>query len=226
MKRVLVVEDGPLNQKLFALHLRDAGYEVDVAPDGATGVEKIMDGSYEIVLMDIQMPVMNGFEAMRAVRAWEKAVGRKSVPILALTAYDSAEEAKSAELAGCTEYLVKPVERGKLLETIAKMEAGSLATAKTEKSARSSSLEDIIPPFLDNVRMNVAAMCAALSQGNLDQLRTSGRMLHTQAATLGFVFLAELGANIERDAVVGAHSACAMSLQKLATALDALDVGE
>ena len=111
--QVLVVEDSPDNQVLLSIFLKRAGATVDLANNGIDGVEKALTGNFDIVLMDIQMPKMDGYAAMRKLRA----AGYKR-PIIALTAHAMKEEREMCFAAGCTKHLAKPVNRELLIEMI------------------------------------------------------------------------------------------------------------
>ncbi|HWH08596.1 MAG TPA: response regulator, partial [Candidatus Thermoplasmatota archaeon] len=114
---ILLVEDNAVNQKVAALMLRRLGYEPDVATNGAEAVEKATTGSYDVVLMDIQMPEMDGLEATRRIRA---ACGDARPRIVALTAHALAGERERCLAAGMDDYLTKPLEQKKLREALAR----------------------------------------------------------------------------------------------------------
>lgn len=111
--KVLVVEDSEDNQLLMKHILSGKGIDVDFANNGIEGVEKALQGTYDIVLMDIQMPVMDGHEATRKLRSkgFEK-------PIVALSAHVMKEEIAKSLDAGCNEHLVKPLDSKKLFEVL------------------------------------------------------------------------------------------------------------
>ncbi len=111
--RILLVEDSPDNQKLIGIYLKAAGYQFDIADNGKAGVEKAMANHYDVVLMDIQMPVMDGHAAVRMMRS-----NGYQGPIIALTAHAMTEERARAKVSGFTDYLTKPLEREKLLASI------------------------------------------------------------------------------------------------------------
>jgi PAS domain S-box-containing protein len=107
--RLLLAEDNPVNQKLAVILLQKAGYLVDAVDTGTQAVEKIQTNSYSVVLMDVQMPEMDGFQATRLVRAWESQTGRH-VPIIAMTAYAMAGDRERCLDAGMDDYITKPLE--------------------------------------------------------------------------------------------------------------------
>lgn len=111
--KVLVVEDSPDNQELLRIILEKQGANFSLAKDGLEGVEKALAGSYDIVLMDVQMPGIDGHEAVTRLRA-----RRYKTPIIALTAHAMREEFDRAIRSGYTDYLTKPVNRKSLIDTI------------------------------------------------------------------------------------------------------------
>jgi PAS domain S-box-containing protein len=104
--RVLVAEDNPVNQRVTVLILEDLGHRVDVVADGEAAVRAATDGGYDIVLMDCQMPVLDGYDAARAIR---RSPALRDLPIIALTAAASNEDRNRCVTAGMTGYLTKPV---------------------------------------------------------------------------------------------------------------------
>ena len=112
MLRVLLVEDNELNRDMLSRRLRKKGYEVEMAVDGAQGVEMARVGGHDIILMDMSLPVIDGWEATRQIRATE---GLDAIPIIALTAHAMAGDREKAMDAGCTDYDTKPVEIERLL---------------------------------------------------------------------------------------------------------------
>ena len=104
---VLVVEDNEINQKLIMLMLEDFGYEVCIAGNGKQGVDAYKNGTFDLILMDIQMPVMDGFMATLKIRSLEKKTGRH-VPIIAVTAHSMPGYKKKCLQAGMDNYLAKP----------------------------------------------------------------------------------------------------------------------
>lgn len=118
-KRVLLAEDDKINSKVAARQLKKLGYEVDTAMDGQEAVDAMQHTSYGLVLMDCQMPVMDGFEATRTIRRIETTRSSRKVPIIAMTANFSAEDRERCKEAGMDDFITKPVKikvLGELLE--------------------------------------------------------------------------------------------------------------
>ena len=116
MPRVLLVEDNEMNRDMLSRRLIKAGYEVAMAFDGAQGVEMARAGGHDIILMDMSLPVIDGWEATRQIRAIDALRG---VPIIALTAHAMAGDRDKALEAGCSDYDTKPVELPRLLAKMA-----------------------------------------------------------------------------------------------------------
>ena len=106
MKRILVVEDNDTNLYLIRFMLKKSGYEVIEARDGASGVESAVKEKPDLVIMDIQLPDINGLEATKRIRASKAG---SDLPIVALTSYAMTGDREKALAAGCTGYVEKPI---------------------------------------------------------------------------------------------------------------------
>ncbi|SBT12770.1 hybrid sensor histidine kinase/response regulator [Vibrio celticus] len=115
---VLVVEDSRVNQQVAKMMLKKLGFEVDIADNGEIGVEKFKANEYEMIFMDCQMPILDGFEATKQIRALEEG-SSKHIPIVALTANVVQRDKHLCFDVGMDEFLPKPVNQGKLREIVA-----------------------------------------------------------------------------------------------------------
>jgi CheY-like chemotaxis protein len=115
MSDILIVEDNPVNQKLIAFLLARAGYSYEVADNGADALQRLDKTTFKLVLMDMMMPVMNGYDATKAIRANPKT---KHVPVIALTANALKGEDDKCRAAGCSDYLAKPYSKDQILNAI------------------------------------------------------------------------------------------------------------
>jgi two-component system sensor histidine kinase/response regulator len=119
---ILVAEDSPDNRLLIQIYLKDCGYRLSFVEDGQSAVEHFAAGRFDLILMDIRMPVMDGLAATRAIRATENARASRSIPIIALTADASAEDRRVSCEAGCDDHLSKPISKVKLMQVIKEYE--------------------------------------------------------------------------------------------------------
>jgi len=117
-KKLLLVEDNPINQKLAMALLTKAGYDCNLANNGREAVEAVMSRKYDLVLMDVQMPEMDGFEATRIIREREGAA--RHTPIVAMTAHAMAGDREKCIEAGMDDYTSKPLKRDSALAVISK----------------------------------------------------------------------------------------------------------
>lgn len=117
-KAILLVDDSDDNRQLIIFYLRKSSYNIDIARDGKECIDKIKEKRYDLVLMDIQMPIMDGYAATKEIREWERETNHNPVPIIALTANAFKEDKEKSINAGCNAYLTKPINKEKLIETI------------------------------------------------------------------------------------------------------------
>jgi CheY-like chemotaxis protein len=113
--QILLVEDNPSNQMVATLMLKSAGYVIDCVDNGLLGVNALRDRDYDVVLMDLHMPVMDGIEATREIRKLE---GREFVPIIGLTASALKSDRQACLDAGMTDHLGKPVDWPELIKLL------------------------------------------------------------------------------------------------------------
>jgi len=105
---ILVVEDDFLNQKIIQMNLEKKGFKVDIASNGQEGLNKYISNSYELIFMDIQMPVMDGIECTKEIRKFELQEN-KYTPIIAFTAYSTPEYKNAYAKAGMDDFMTKPI---------------------------------------------------------------------------------------------------------------------
>ena len=116
--RVLLVEDSLDSQVLIRSYLQRSPYRLDIADHGAIALERFKKSAYDLILMDMQMPVMDGYEATRAIRAWEQEQDLPPTQIIALTALALKEEGVKILAAGCDAHMTKPIKKQILMEVL------------------------------------------------------------------------------------------------------------
>jgi len=119
-RKILFADDDEDNQVLLRLYVKNSGHDVHFADDGLDAVEKIKKSIFDIIFMDIQMPKMDGYEAVKIVREFELKSRRKRAPIIALTAFTSKEDLQKAIDVGCDDFASKPVARDEIFRLIDK----------------------------------------------------------------------------------------------------------
>ncbi len=195
--RILLADDSEDNRFLVRGYLRDTGCAIDEVTNGAEVVEKFKDGIYDLVLMDAEMPVMDGYSATRAMRAFEKARVGPETPILALTAH-ALKEARDRSLeAGCTDHLTKPITKTALLEAISRY-APVAPSIEVE-----SWLKPVIPAYLEKRRADVGKLRFALEQSDFDTVRTLGHQMAGSGSGYGFAAITDIGFVLEESAIAG-----------------------
>jgi len=116
---ILLVEDESINQKLVAAVLKKIGFQVDLADNGMEAVQMVRGQHYCLVLMDIQLPEISGYEAVRQIRSMEEREGRKRLPIIAMTADDSREIRRKCMATGMDDFISKPIQPDLLMARLA-----------------------------------------------------------------------------------------------------------
>ena len=132
--RLLMVEDSESSRAAIGEHLRDEQFDLEEAENGAVAIDKFQAARFDLILMDIRMPVMDGYEAIQRIREWEKSHGLARTPIIAFTASSLEEDVQHAVESGADLHIAKPVTRDALAQAIR-----SLLHLESEASARGKS---------------------------------------------------------------------------------------
>ena len=207
--RVLVVDDNAVNLRVATLMLRRMGYQVDEAGDGEAAVIAAGATRYDAVLMDCEMPVMDGYAAAAAIRRLGDGFGQ--VPIVALTASVMKADVDRALAAGMDSHVAKPIDPAKLEAAMAHLPAAPAreatpaavdtgAFADLMDAIGPDELEAVVAAFLSELDADQKAISRAVRDRDLDVARRTAHTLKGAAATLGAVQLAEVAAGIESAA--------------------------
>ncbi len=145
--RVLLVEDNPVNQTLSRRLLEKSGHQVVVAGNGKEALAMLDCQSFDLVLMDLEMPVMGGLEATAAIRAGEQGSGRR-LPIIALTAQKGSDVRQAALAAGMDAYLTKPVQGPRLLQAVTEAVLHGGAQSRGQRSEVRSQRSEVRSPLV------------------------------------------------------------------------------
>src|SRR5688572_15981262 len=214
---ILLVEDSLDNSTITVAYLQDnTPYRVDIAENGAIGYEKFTAGHYDLVLMDRQMPVMDGLTATRAIREWEGANHRPPTPIIALTASALKGDKEKCLAAGCTAYLTKPIKQEVLLKAI--KEHSTIVVRADPKFA------DLIPGFMQHRRHDVIAMRDALDRRDFETVESLGHGMKGAGGNYGFQAISDIGAALEEAAKRADAEASRIWVDELSRYLDRVEV--
>jgi PAS domain S-box-containing protein len=204
---ILLVEDSPDNRMITLAYLRDTPYRIETAENGAIALKKFTYGHYDLVLMDRQMPIMDGLAATRAIRQWERANHRPATPIVALTAAALKGDQEQCMAAGCTAYLTKPIKQEVLLQAIKELAIVVPLSSPVKSSGQDTNLvrtnptfADLIPGFLQNRRQDVSAMLDALDRGDFQTVENLGHSMKGAGGSYGFQRITDIGAALEQAA--------------------------
>jgi PAS domain S-box-containing protein len=143
-RKILIVDDIPVNQKLLRLQLKRLGFECEAANNGDAAQKAIANGDFALVLMDLDMPVMDGFESTTAIRKSEQGQGRH-IPIVAMTSYDRQEDREKCLAAGMDDFLSKGATQKQLHEVVERcMQPASHDPASEAARAESAHVAEIV----------------------------------------------------------------------------------
>jgi PAS domain S-box-containing protein len=227
--RILLVEDSVDNRTIAMAYLRSTPHQIDIAENGAVAYDKFTTGRYDLVLMDRQMPVMDGLTATRAIREWEHANQRTPTPIIALTASALKGDREKFLAAGCTAYLTKPIKQDVLLDAIAQHSRGppparGTGDEETIRVRADGQFSDLVPIFLQNRRDDVAALAKALRDEDFDTVARLGHGMKGAGGSYGFQAISDFGAVLEQAALTADVVALRESVQALSRYLDRVEL--
>ena len=203
-------------------YLENTPYRVQIAETGAIACKMFEAGHYDLVLMDRQMPVMDGLTATRRIRAWEQANHRPPTPIIALTASALKGDREMCLAAGCTAFLTKPIKQEVLLQAIrehsiivpssSNEESGGLELIRLTAKSKSA---DRTPAYLHNCKQNVIVMMDALDRVDFETVTSLGHQMMGSGGMFGFQAITDIAGAIE----IAAESSDSVASRKWVGAL-------
>src|SRR5450432_22062 len=228
--RILLAEDSPDNCIITMAYLEDTPYQVEIAETGAIACEKFTAGHYDLVLMDRQMPVMDGLTATRTIRAWEQANNRLPTPIIALTASALKGDREMCLAAGCTAFLTKPIKQEVLLKAIKEHSQAALGSSKEESGRLDPILlraipnfADRIPAYLQNCRQNVIVLREALDRVDFETVTSLGHQMRGSGGAYGFQAITDIGAGLQQAAESADNDVSRKWVRELSNYLDGVE---
>jgi PAS domain S-box-containing protein len=216
--RILIVEDSHFNVVLVLAYLKNNGFVLEVAENGKIALDKVKSGNFDLVLMDLEMPVMGGLESTRLMRQWEMETQRRPMPILALTAHALGEDRGNSLAAGCTEHLTKPIKKATLLEAIARHITRKIRITPPD------GIEELVPAYLKNVRRDIRIILAGVEVNDCKTARLLGHQFKGSGEGYGFPEITLTGAAVEKAAMALNVDEIRSQILALAAYLDSVEV--
>lgn len=218
--KLLLVDDDDLGRRMMAVLLSGSGYDHELAANGKDAVEAVKTGAFDFVLMDIQMPYLDGYEATRQIRSWEAENDRKRTTIFALTAMLFAEETQKCIDAGMDGCIMKPFNSTELFGLIdahvQQVETSTMQKKEvTDRALEEGNLLDIhsalprfgndinvyqefLDEFFEQAHERLSIMRESFGAGNYKSLRDAAHNLKGVAASLGAMRLSVLARDLEQ----------------------------
>jgi signal transduction histidine kinase/CheY-like chemotaxis protein len=236
--RILLVEDNVVNQRVASGLLTRRGHHVTIVDDGRKALTRLEQETFDLVLMDLQMPVMSGIDATVAIRQRERATGRH-VRIVAMTAHAMSSDRDRCLAAGMDGYLSKPIDPSTLFAAVEQEVDGALVETTSARSAMSFDqdalrirlggddelMTDIIRVFVEDLPVQLAAIASAVSVQNATALRAAAHTLKGAAGNLSITRLCEAASALERIGAESRMDAAEAAWQHVSVeASEALDV--
>jgi PAS domain S-box-containing protein len=202
--RILLAEDSPDNRLVTLAYLEDTPYRIEIAETGAIACEMFASRHYDLVLMDRQMPVMDGLTATRKIRAFERSNDRPPTPIIALTASALKGDREMCLAAGCTAFLTKPIKQAVLLRAISEHSVASPPISPEERiqeeavnAVVKANITDRVPAYLQNCRQDVIDIGDALDRVDFETVTRLGHNMSGSGGMYGFQDITDFGAAIQ-----------------------------
>jgi CheY-like chemotaxis protein/HPt (histidine-containing phosphotransfer) domain-containing protein len=208
--KVLVAEDNPVNRKLAASILQRAGHNAILVTNGKEAVDAVTREQFDVVLMDVQMPVMGGFEATRLIREHEETSGTRT-PIIAVTAHAMKGDREACFAAGMDGFVPKPIQSTKLLEMVDRLASGSMRVATAETAMRALTAPTEVVDNSDSATLDEVALMKLVSGNRALAGELAGLFLEDLEPRVTEITAAVDGRDAERLRM-GAHALAGSAL--------------
>lgn len=216
---ILSVEDSPENQLLLRLFLKQYPCSVDMASNGEEAVRMYARKKYDIVLMDMVMPVKDGYTATKDIRILEEALGREPAHIIAITAKTQKEHIRKGMMVGCNQFLHKPIDRNNLLELL-----NHLRSKPVEFISIKEELEDLIPQYIVNRYLDLRQISISLKKGDFTGIELIGHKMKGSGSGYGLNTVSRLGKAIVAAAALKQSVAIAEAALELESFLQQMEL--
>ncbi|MCP4746249.1 MAG: response regulator [Desulfobacteraceae bacterium] len=244
-KKILLAEDFHHNRIIVQQYLKKTPFIIDIAENGAEAVHKFTSQTYDLVLMDMQMPVKDGYTATREIREFEKANGLTPAPVISLTAYALSEDIAKCISAGCNEHLSKPIKKAKLIEVInhhiIKKSAAVVTKVSEPPIGKEDNLSDehaqsefnlrldkafaeFIPVFIKDVKKDIVAMQEALQNNDFQFIQAASHRIKGAGGGYGLDAVSIFAQTIETAGREQNEAETGRQLKKLAHYLQQIEI--
>ena len=203
--RILLAEDSSDNTLLIQAYLSGSGYQLTVVEDGQAAVDQFAAGDFNLILMDMHMPLMDGLAATRAIRAIEQERGDVPIPVIALTANAGPRHVEMSREAGCNHHLSKPISKHDLLRVIEEFVHRPKPIDMPQTDSLPMSVRALVPRYLENRIKDLSRLSDALATHDFDTIGTIGHNMKGSGAGYGFQELTSIGKGLEVAAKEKAH---------------------
>ncbi len=221
-RKILLVEDSEYNAFVIETYLKDTPCALTQAVNGEQGVATFMDETFDLVLMDMQMPVMDGYEATRQIRRFEKDTGRSGTPIVALTAYALEGDADKSLKAGADHHLPKPVKREALLESINRFcSEDILPSVDIEVDP---AMKEMAEQFVKDCRTRIRDAAQALTGDDFATVSSIGHKLAGEGGSFDFDEIGHIGVLLKQAGDDKARERAVELLEELKTYLNHIEI--
>ncbi len=193
--RILVVEDNELNQKLIIQMLMNFGFEVEYVNNGLECLHILQQRNFDLILMDMQMPIMDGYEATRLIRANDS---WKQIPVIAITANAMSGDRDKCLACGCSSYLAKPFKSAELIQEIKTQLKTDFVQRSSLDPFSNQLIADLIPEFIELLAEMLDELQAAIEQRDIKHIQHISHAIKGTAGMYGFVQISEIAALIEQ----------------------------
>lgn len=200
--QILVVEDNELNQKILLQMLNNYGFEVTTVSNGLECLEILHQKDFEMILMDMQMPVMDGYEATRLIRQDNKL---KNIPVIAITANALIGDREKCLACGCTSYIAKPFKAEELVQELNKHLNSNFVQKGNSDTMSQQFILELLPEFINLLSEMIENLNQSIAQHNFELIKSISHDIKGTAGMYGFTEISEIAASIEKAASTSSY---------------------
>lgn len=193
-RSILVVEDNELNQKIVCEMLKNYGFDVETARNGLECLQILQHKSFDIILLDMQMPIMDGYETAQLIR---EDVNLKHMPIIAMTAHAMNGDREKCLASGCTSYIAKPFKAEDIVDEIKKHLISNIKPSK-HNLTNNLFINELIPEFINILSNMIEKLDNAIHNNNMEEIKSISHDIKGTSGMYGFNQISSTAAEIEK----------------------------